>query len=194
MGDSLSVGTMPLLVKRYEGDKRWLVSGRVKGGMQVPWMTAQLDDLAKLAPLVVLVMGGTNDLASGVTPSATVERMATLVARARALGLPIVVGTIPPTGAGVAWRDKVTAYNAELSARLGSVVADVSGEVQPSDLSPDGVHLRSYAKLADGWTTVLQQLGASFDQAEQQEVVGTNDGWILPALALLAVVLVMRRS
>ncbi len=114
-------------------------------------------DVVDLHPKVVVIVGGTNDIAANtgpLTPKATLDDFRAMVEMARANGIKVVIGSIPPAqdffwNKGVEPAPKIKALNDGLEAwcrRRGivwvdyySALADEKGGMKPG-MSVDGVH------------------------------------------------------
>jgi hypothetical protein len=144
LGDSLSVGTGPHLAK--------LVPDLVviaKSGASIEWMRSKAAEINALGPRLVLVMGGTNDLAGLATPSTVATRMSGLI---EDIDASVIVGTIPTMSDRA---DKVGQYNAILMNRFDAAQV---GDVISDDELADGVHPgpSGYSRMADAWVGTLQ--------------------------------------
>lgn len=151
LGDSLSVGASSALKTRHPE-----VDVVAKVGAPLSWMDGQVDAIVAKAPSLVLLMGGTNDLA-GTDAATAVQRLVNLVSRLRSRGLRVIASTVPPVRTANA--QKTRDYNqAILGGALGTTeVVDVGGLVTEADLSADGVHPKSYTKMGNGWADVVDQ-------------------------------------
>lgn len=87
---------------------------------------------------LVLIMGGTNDVNGGISPSITMANLKAIIDRLRGAGAQIVLLTIPPMDATLKpWRAKVPATNAAirvLAAKRGVPLVDI----YPALANPDG--------------------------------------------------------
>ena len=127
-------------------------------GQTSPQMVLRFhQDVVDLHPAVVVVLAGTNDIAEKTGPmteEATLDDFRAMLEMARANGIKMVVGSIPPAddfpwNKGLEPALKIKAMNARLEAwcRSEGVVwvdyytplADVNGAMKPG-LSLDGVH------------------------------------------------------
>ncbi len=144
LGDSLSVGTSPHLKKLIPD----LVT-IAKVGASIDWMRSRADDVNAFSPRLVLVMGGTNDLAGGTKPAAVSDRMYSLV---KAIDAPVIVGSVPTM---TVREDAVRQYNEILETRFDYRPI---GDVIDEDELTDGVHPgpSGYARMADAWSGSLR--------------------------------------
>jgi lysophospholipase L1-like esterase len=127
-------------------------------GQTSPQMVVRFhQDTVDLHPAVVVILAGTNDIAEKtgpMTPEATLDDFRAMLEMARANGIKMVVGSIPPAddfpwNKGLEPAPKIKAMNARLEAwcRSEGVVwvdyytplADANGAMKPG-LSLDGVH------------------------------------------------------
>lgn len=151
LGDSLSVGSFPFMVaelRRLDGDNRaWLVA---KVGAPTSWMfaSAQIERVLSFDPTIVVVMGGTNDLAAN-TDKAADDARRNLGGIAASLNpyAEVFVSTVPPTSGKA--RGLTERFDAQLLDGVGAVVIDAGAAVPRSELGGDGVHPTSagYAAL-----------------------------------------------
>ncbi len=114
-------------------------------------------DVVNLHPAVVVILAGTNDIAENtgpMTPEMTLDNFRAMAEMARANGIRLVVGSIPPA-ADFLWHPglepaaKIQALNQRLEAWCRSegivwvdyysALADANGAMKPG-LSQDGVH------------------------------------------------------
>jgi lysophospholipase L1-like esterase len=127
-------------------------------GQTSPQMVARFyQDVVRLRPRVVHIMAGTNDIAGNTGPSSPEDyanAITAMIDMARANGIAVVLGSIPPAGV-IGWRQgyrpaqQIIAFNAwlrALAAERGlvyadyhSALADADGAMKPG-LSSDGVH------------------------------------------------------
>lgn len=170
LGDSLSVGALPVLKSRQPD-----VEGVVKVGAAIPWMDGQVDAVVAKGPKLVLVMGGTNDLAGVDVPTA-LSRLLSLASRLKARGLRPIVSTVPPVRTTNA--EKTRDFNrAILGGALGDVeVVDVGGMVAESELGADGIHPKSYTKLGNGWADVVAKTMTTPTVVSVGTSLGAEDG------------------
>lgn len=140
---------------------RWVNRG-ISGSNTSQMLLRFEDDAVALAPTVVVIMGGTNDLrAYAGSPDSVVDGAFARVKRnitamadiATARGIHVVLGAVPPVGrdTGRIARDprgvrRINAWIAEFARARGfgfvdyaAVLADGEGYMKP-DLSPDGIH------------------------------------------------------
>lgn len=141
VGDSLTVGYSMYFEKLAVGHSVGLFA---KVGASIQAMEQNLPSVS-----TALVMGGTNDL-MGAAPSEVVARMERLVAKLKALGNRVIVGTIP------VMRNGKSAESVEYNRRLLASAMDVTeiGNLVPAgEYTPDGVHLTAagYRRLAAVW-------------------------------------------
>jgi lysophospholipase L1-like esterase len=138
------------------GDKPYVDRG-ISGQTSAQMVVRFHQDVVDLHPSAVVILAGTNDVAENtgpMTPEATLEDFRAMAEMARANGIKVVVGSIPPAG-DFPWRKglepagKIRALNAQLEAWCKdegvvwvdyySALADADGAMKPG-LSLDGVH------------------------------------------------------
>ncbi|HEY4380548.1 MAG TPA: SGNH/GDSL hydrolase family protein [Acidobacteriaceae bacterium] len=138
------------------GDKPYVDRGI--SGQTSPQMVVRFhQDVVDLHPKVVVILAGTNDIAEKtgpMTPEATLDDFRAMLEMARANGIKVVVGSIPPAddfywNKGLEPAPKIKAMNAKLEAWCASqgvvwvdyysALTDEKGAMKPG-LSLDGVH------------------------------------------------------
>ncbi len=149
LGDSLSVGTGPHLQKLVPGTE---VVAKV--GASIDWLIGNAAKVNSYNPGMVLIMGGTNDLAGGGDPLAVSNKMRALVTLIKA---PVIVGAIPTMKGR---ESLVREYNDLLDMRFN--FANIGNVIAPSELA-DGVHPgpAGYARMADAWAAAIQNSPSS---------------------------------
>jgi lysophospholipase L1-like esterase len=155
MGNSITEGWAPLFAKQFPG-KPYV--GRGISGQTTPQMLLRFrQDVIALHPKVVVILGGTNDIA-GNTGASTLEmiedNLMSMTELARANGIRVVLGSVLPAY-DYPWRKglepapKIVALNTWMkayAARVGAVYADfhtpMADERQglKAELTRDGVH------------------------------------------------------
>jgi lysophospholipase L1-like esterase len=155
MGNSITEGWAPLFAKLFPG-KPYV--GRGISGQTTPQMLLRFrQDVIALHPKVVVILGGTNDIA-GNTGASTLEmiedNLMSMTELARANGIRVVLGSVLPAY-DYPWRKglepapKIVALNTWMkayAARVGAVYADfhtpMADERQglKAELTRDGVH------------------------------------------------------
>lgn len=167
LGDSITVGSNASPLYSYtdvalrvvgSGRARDVAAGSVnagKAGDTTNGMLARFDtDVAAFNPQGLHVQAGTNDATQGVPIATYIANMKAIVAKAKALGIPITIGTVPPRGTPTATdpiRVLLQTYNAWIrlwAPTAGIIVADTyNAVVDPTtgDLltayNSDGTHL-----------------------------------------------------
>ena len=164
VGDSITEGqadpnNWPYHLKaRLGGD--WEVVDQGVGGAKTADMLASLNSTLALDPQFVIIMGGTNDLANGEVPLATIEAninaMCTLV---ESHGAVPVLCTVIPNSYHLAQRDILNAWIAEYATLKGydlidfySVIDNPSnpGYSNPALVMSDGIHPNAAGYIAMG--------------------------------------------
>jgi lysophospholipase L1-like esterase len=180
IGDSITemwIATAPALFA--EG-----VVDRGISGQTSPQMVARFyQDVVRLRPRVVHIMAGTNDIAGNTGPSSPEDyanAITAMVDMARANGIAVVLGSIPPAGV-IGWRpgyrpaQQIIAFNAwlrQLAQDRGLVYADYHSAMADSDgamkpgLSSDGVH-----PTAAGFAVMEPIARAAIAEAERRAPV-----------------------
>lgn len=165
MGNSITEGWAPRFDSLFPGQP---YIGRGISGQTTPQMLVRFrQDVVALHPKVVVILGGTNDIAGNTGPS-TLEmiedNLASMTELAKANGIRVILVSVLPV-ADYPWRKglepamKIVALNAWLkdyAARVGetyldlhSAMADSNHGMKP-ELSGDGVHPNAagYALMA----------------------------------------------
>jgi len=155
MGNSITEGWAPLFAKQFPG-KPYV--GRGISGQTTPQMLLRFrQDVIALHPKVVVILGGTNDIA-GNTGASTLEmiedNLMSMTELARANGIRVVLGSVLPAY-DYPWRKglepapKIVALNTWMkayAARVGAVYADFHSPMADerqglkAELTRDGVH------------------------------------------------------
>ena len=155
MGNSITEGFAPRFATLFPG-KPYV--GRGISGQTTPQMLVRFrQDVVALKPAVVVILGGTNDVAGNTGPTtieAIADNIASMAEIARANGIRVVLASVLPA-ADFSWRrgrepaPKIVALNRwirQYAAAQGhvyldyhSAMADAHGGMRP-DLSQDGVH------------------------------------------------------
>lgn len=165
MGNSITEGWAPYFAALFPG-KPYV--GRGISGQTTPQMLLRFrQDVIALKPEIVVILGGTNDIAGNTGPS-TLEmiedNITSMTELAKANGIRVVLGSVLPAfdypwRKGIEPAPKIVALNAwikQYAARVGAVYADfhtpMADEQQglKSDLTKDGVHptAAGYAVMA----------------------------------------------
>ena len=154
IGDSITEFWLPTAPALFADG---IVDRGISGQTSPQMLVRFYQDVVRLHPRVVHIMCGTNDVAGNTGPTSADEYANAVVAMvdlARANGIAVVIGSIPPAGA-FGWRPdyhpaaQISALNAWLHAladQRGLVYADYysalatpEGAMKPG-LSGDGVH------------------------------------------------------
>jgi lysophospholipase L1-like esterase len=155
MGNSITEGWAPLFASQFPG-KPYV--GRGISGQTTPQMLLRFrQDVVALRPKVVVILGGTNDIAGNTGPSSLEmieDNLASMTELAQANRIRVVLASVLPVfdypwKRGLAPAEKILALNAWMkayAARVGAVYADFHTPMADarqglrSDLSSDGVH------------------------------------------------------
>jgi lysophospholipase L1-like esterase len=155
MGNSITELWAPLFASQFPG-KPYV--GRGISGQTTPQMLLRFrQDVIALQPKVVVILGGTNDIAGNTGPSSLEmieDNLASMTELAQAHGIRVVLGSVLPVfdypwRRGLAPADRIVALNAWMksyAARVGAVYADFHTPMAdarrglPPELSRDGVH------------------------------------------------------
>ncbi len=165
MGDSITQGWVEQVPGFFDGRP---YVGRGISGQVTRQMRARFQqDVLDLAPAVVVILAGTNDIAANdgpYVPRTTHDNLEAMVAAAKAKGIRVVLAAVLPA-LDFPWRPgleparKIVALNKflrKLAAREGCVwldyygaLADAKGAL-PAEFSADGVHpnVAGYAVMA----------------------------------------------
>jgi lysophospholipase L1-like esterase len=174
MGNSITQGWAPLFDSLFPG-KPYV--GRGISGQTTPQMLVRFrQDVIALKPQVVVILGGTNDIAGNTGPS-TLEmiedNLASMTELAKANGIRVVIVSVLPAAdypwkRGIEPAPKIIALNAWLkqyAASAGAVYLDLHsamddgrGGMRP-ELSGDGVHPNAvgYALMAKLTAPAIEQ-------------------------------------
>lgn len=165
IGDSITESWTPYFPTLFPG-KPYINRGI--SGQTTPQILLRFrQDVVALAPSVVVILAGTNDIAGNTGPSSMemiADNLASMTEIAHANGIRVVLGSVLPAyefawKRGVAPAPKIAALNARIkrySAKVGAVYLDYhSAMVNPrgglrAELSVDGVHpnLAGYKVMA----------------------------------------------
>ena len=164
VGDSITEGfanpnNWPHQLKtRLDGD--WEVVNRGVGGDKTADMLARINDALYLEPHFVIIMGGTNDLASGeVALTTTQANIRAMCDRVESHGAVPVLCTVPPTKFHLARQDTLNGWITEYAHLKGyplidfyAVIDDPShpGYSNPTLVMSDGVHPNAVGYTAMG--------------------------------------------
>lgn len=165
LGDSISVGTFPFLeqaLKHDQGPGRTQAMVVAKVGAPTSWMRSMSVTVLEMEPTVVLVMGGTNDIAGGESGAAE-RAIDNLIDVRLVLGrTPVIFSTIPPR-TDEPGRKRTAAFNARLldTEQTHLSVVDVGGSLPPDLIGPDHVHptMEGYRELGERWAATLREPG-----------------------------------
>lgn len=160
LGDSITQGWTDLSTGQV-GDHSWfygLVSGAdapltfaagvAEHGMTTAWMVEHVRDALASQPDLLFVLGGTNDVASGIDPAETMRNLEAIGLAANQAGTRVVYVTLPPFSnptldeKGRALSDQIRS----LASREGALLVDPSAALRGPDggwasgLTDDGIH------------------------------------------------------
>jgi lysophospholipase L1-like esterase len=123
-------------------------------------MLARIDKALALNPHFVIILGGTNDLANGDVPLATMQaNIREMCTRVESYGAVPVLCTVPPTSFYLEQRDILNGWIAEYANLKGyglidfySVIDNPSnpGHSNPTLVMSDGIHPNAAGYLAMG--------------------------------------------
>ena len=134
--------------------------------------------LTNLAPDIVLLMAGTNDLLQDSSATVALSRLNSLLTTLVNSGAQVLVATLPPFvkdgiddvgGLNGTEEEERVKFNNALPTALANAVdfdtskvtlVDIAGALQTTDVSSDGVHLLStgFSKIATAWHNALVPL------------------------------------
>lgn len=154
MGDSITEFWVPADPGFFQGG---IVGRGISGQTSAQMLVRFQADVVALRPKIVHILAGTNDVAGNAGPTTAQDyknQIKSMVEIARANGIAVILGSIPPA-AKFPWRPEMNPapriaelnkWLREYAAQKGieyvdyfSAMAGPSGEL-PADLSPDGVH------------------------------------------------------
>lgn len=121
---SKSVQTLGAMTARYD-----LINGG-KPGDRSNGLLSRMPNIIGAGAQGCVIMIGTNDAGTGVTPSAFISNVTAIISKAKAAGLPVVLCTVPPRGSAAAStiHPLIRAYNTwirMIGPTLGCTIADV---------------------------------------------------------------------
>ena len=109
IGDSITLGTSDF-ANNYVGDRSWFYAlvnapdapvafagGVADNGMNTSWMAEHVWDALSKQPDMIIVLGGTNDIAPGNDPASSFANLQRIVDAAAQAGVKVAVCTIPPS-------------------------------------------------------------------------------------------------
>jgi lysophospholipase L1-like esterase len=155
MGNSITEGWAPYFHTLAKGEP-WI--GRGISGQTTPQMLVRFrQDVVALHPAVVVILGGTNDIAGNTgpsTPEMIADNIASMAEIARANGIRVVIASVLPARdypwkRGLEPATKIVALNSllrEYARRHGATWLDLHAAMRDdrnglrSELSADGVH------------------------------------------------------
>ena len=155
MGNSITEGFAPRFATLFPGRP---YVGRGISGQTTPQMLVRFrQDVVALQPAVVVILGGTNDVAGNTGPTtieAIADNLASMAEIARANGIRVVLASVLPA-ADFPWRPgrepaptivalnewirRYAAANGHVYLDYHAAMADANGGLRP-ELSRDGVH------------------------------------------------------
>lgn len=161
LGDSITRGTSDLAAGVF-GDRSWFFAmvegpaapftyagGIADNGMTTAWMAEHAGEALDTNPEMLVVLGGTNDIANWVEPTVVLANLESITQQAHARGIAVAVSTIPPSSfedlgpravaMNVAIRAWVQARGDVVLLDPWTLLADEQGAWLP-DLTPDGIH------------------------------------------------------
>lgn len=119
-----------------------------ENGMTTDWMAGQAYNALAMSPDVLVVHGGTNDISGEVEPSSVIANLQRIKDAADAVGVPLVVCTVPPRSdpaadaRAIALNAAIITWGAEQSVPVldtGAVLRNPDGGWMPG-YSADGLH------------------------------------------------------
>jgi acyl-CoA thioesterase I len=164
VGDSITKGLADPnnwpnhLNERLGGD--WQVVNQGAGGNKTVDMLARIDQALALNPHFIIIMGGTNDLANGEVPLATIqENIREMCTQVESHSAVPVLCTVPPDNYALEQRDILNAWIAEYANSKGYGLIDfytvIDNPANPGHSNPmlvmsDGLHPNEAGYLAMG--------------------------------------------
>jgi len=164
VGDSITEGLADPNNWRYHLKERldadWEVVDQGVGGVKTADMLARMDEALDLNPHYVIITGGTNDLANGEVPLATIEaNIRAMCTRVESHGAVPVLCTVIPDSSHLAQRDNLNAWIAEYATVKGYPLIDFysvidnplnHGHSNPALVMSDGIHPNAAGASAMG--------------------------------------------
>ena len=137
------------------GENHWIDKG-ISGQTSVQVAARFQTDVIALHPDAVHILVGTNDLTAGWVPQATWDAFTSMIEEARAAGIEVYIGTVPPWGDGPGARGsdsdyagrnaRVATLNAWLKSQQGVTVIDYysllvgNNSLYNPAMTDDGIH------------------------------------------------------
>ncbi len=164
VGDSITEGfadpnNWPYHLKSRLGGN-WQVVSQGVGGDKTADMLARIDKALVLNPHFVVILGGTNDLANGDLPLATMQaNIREMCTRVESYGAVPVLCTVPPSSFYLEQRDILNGWIAEYANSKGYGLIDFyavidnpsnPGHSNPALVMSDGLHPNAVGYLAMG--------------------------------------------
>jgi lysophospholipase L1-like esterase len=182
MGDSITLGTSDF-ANSYVGDRSWFYAlvnapdapvafagGVADNGMNTSWMAEHVWDALSKQPDMIIVLGGTNDIAPGNDPASSFANLQRIVDAAAQAGVKVAVCTIPPSDRPNV-DELARAYNDALKIwadSTGIILLDTAAPLRGPEglgwapgLSADGTHptAEGAVLMSQSAATTLRYLG-----------------------------------
>ncbi|MCX6422029.1 MAG: SGNH/GDSL hydrolase family protein [Actinobacteria bacterium] len=182
IGDSITLGTSDF-ANGFVGDWSWFYAlvnapdapvafagGVADNGMRTSWMAEHVWDALSKQPDMLIVLGGTNDIAPGADPATSLANLQRIVDAAAQAGVKVAVCTIPPSDKPNV--DELTrAYNDALKVwadSTGIILLDTAAPLRgpegvgwAPELTTDGTHPspEGAVRMSQAAATTLRYLG-----------------------------------
>lgn len=152
LGDSITLGNSDLAAGRIgplswfhdlvAGDEAALVyaGGVAENGQDTAWMLDHVGEVLATRPEVLLVLGGTNDVATGIPTSQTLANLERLVDVADVSGIRVGLSTLPPLADDPGAVAELNAGIRDLADERGAYLLDLGAAVT----GPDGSYLPGF--------------------------------------------------
>jgi lysophospholipase L1-like esterase len=136
-----------LVTARYTEQSVTIFNGGRGGELASEGLSRMVDLIGLLAPQVVIIMTGVNDLNGGASITATADAVDDLVRTAQDRGLTVLLSTIPrqvESGRRAFSPDEVVPFNetlARVADRRGATLVDIYPQLTDEYITPDGLHI-----------------------------------------------------
>lgn len=182
IGDSITLGTSDF-ASNFVGDRSWFYAlvnapdapvafagGVADNGMRTSWMAEHVWDALSKQPDMLIVLGGTNDVAPGADPATSLANLQRIVDAADQAGVKVAVCTIPPSDRPNV-DELARAYNDALKIwadSTGIILLDTAAPLRGPEglgwapgLSADGTHptAEGAVLMSQSAATTLRYLG-----------------------------------
>lgn len=189
IGDSISVGytTYALGELSKAIGQPFESQGKPIGGMQLTSFHHQLPTVGvSKNPDIIVIMGGTNDAAGGITGSEVAARLAAFIDKAKAK-FPFakyIIAEPPPVASFRKYAGVLDQYRGMMPGVAASKGASISRTpLTVEDLSLDGIHpnISGYKKIAFSIGTSVKEVAGEKSAEEKEKIKQSSYGTVLAA-------------